>query len=66
MRQHELPCNLRSLQMRAVAKALREDTLNTLNTIYMHICLMCVVNDRVCLDAKMRVMARGCTCCTVC
>ena len=33
--QHELPCNLRSMQMRKVSKALHEDTLNTLNTIFM-------------------------------
>jgi len=51
---------------RGAEQALHEDTLNTLNTIYMHICLVCVVNCRVSLDIKMRVMANGTTGCTTC
>jgi len=62
----ELPRNIRKTQLQIVSKILHDDTVNTIQTLFMHICMACVVNDRICLDTKMRVMANGRATCTTC
>jgi len=66
VRIHELPANLRSGQLAAVRRKMHVDTVNTIKTLYMYICMRCVLNNRVCLDTKMRVMADGRATCTTC
>jgi len=63
---YELPENIRAVQVTAVRRTLHHDTINTIKTIYMHICMACVANNRICLDTKMRMMADGRASCTSC
>jgi len=63
---HELPSNIRRAQIAKIRKILHNDTLNTINTISMKICMKCVLGGRVVLDPVMRVMASGQSSCTVC
>ena len=63
---HDLPSNIRQAQIATIKNILHNDTLNTINTISMKICMKCVINKRVVLDAQMRVMASGQAYCTTC
>ena len=63
---HSLPSNIRHAQIAKIKNVFHNDTLNTINTISMKICMRCVINKRVVLDPQMRVMASGHSCCTTC